>query len=141
MLPSSANTTHILISNAPHSSSFTLAKSLYNKSKEADDSVGSDDITVEQGFPSQRQRMSIMISVPEKDIDEDDAPIEAIKKLNNMISCLINKVSSVRIGPWNYDKKVTKKQLLKRLPDDIDITERYAHNFNRFISPDDRAYC
>ena len=58
-----------------------------------------------------------------------------------MISCLINKVPSVRIGPWNNDKKVTKKQLLKKLPEDIDITERCAHGFNRFISPGDRAYC
>ena len=106
-----------------------------------EDSVGSDDITVEHGLPSQSQRMSVMISVPDKDVDEDDAPFEAIKKLNNMISCLINKVPSVRIGPWNNGKKVTTKQLLIKLPDDIDITERYTYNFNRFISPGDRAYC
>ena len=106
-----ANSNQVLISNVPRLSSFTLAKSLYDKSKVVEDSVGSDDITVEQGFPSQSQRMSVMISVPDKDVDEDDAPFEAIKKLNNMISCLINKVPSVRIGPWNNDKKVTTKQL------------------------------
>ena len=100
-----ANSNQVLVSNVPRLSSFTLAKSLYDKSKVVEDSVGSDDITVEHGLPSQSQRMSVMISVPDKDVDEDDAPFEAIKKLNNMISCLINKVPSVRIGPWNNDKK------------------------------------
>ena len=83
--------------------------------------------------------MMYIVPGTEKGIDEDEAPNEAIRRMNEMIRSLINKCPSVKFGPWigNYTKN---NPLLTEFPEDVDIVERYVFDFNRFISPDERAY-
>ena len=57
-----------------------------------------------------------------------------------MLTTVINKIPNIRIGPWLVDNEINKDSLLKKLPDDIDIVERYVYDFNRFISPGERVY-
>ena len=45
-----------------------------------------------------------MVAIPAKDIEEEEAPLEAIRKVNAMLKFLINKLPSVKIGLWNPDK-------------------------------------
>ena len=56
-----------------------------------------------------------------------------------MVKCLINKVPSVKLGLWNPEPGGTNK-FLKELPEDVDIVEKYAHDFNRFLSPGKKNY-
>ena len=86
--------------------------------------------------------LSIMVSIPgtNKGIDEDEAPLEAVRKMKTMLTSLNNKIPSVKVGPW-IGSESKKDKLLSKLPEDIDLVERYVSDFNRFISPDPRAYC
>lgn len=70
--------------------------------------------------------MAMMFVVPSKEdgIDDGDAPIEAIKKINLMVKTVINKIPGIRIGPWLVGKDINKESLLKRLPEDINVVER-----------------
>ena len=81
-----------------------------------------------------------MVPGEDKGIDEEEAPLEAIRRMNAMIKSLINKLPSIRLGPWKYDKKTSSK-MISEFPEDVDRVEKYAFDFNRFISPGDRAYC
>ena len=85
--------------------------------------------------------MSLMVKVPgtDKGIDKEEAPIEAIRKINLMIKSLINKIPSVKLGPWLHTENKKDKYLLE-LPEDVDIVEKYFHDFNRFLSPGGRTY-
>ena len=58
-----------------------------------------DEETVVSG--NENIRVSFMVAVPSKDIDEEEAPMEAIRRLNGMVKCLINKLPSVKIGLWD----------------------------------------
>ena len=86
--------------------------------------------------------MSMMITVPgnNKGIDEDEAPLEAIRKMNLMIKSLINKIPSIKLGPWLNTEGNDNKYLLE-LPDDVKIVEKYVHEYTRFVSPGARIYC
>ena len=119
----------------PKLTSFLLARGLLEK-----ESAGnSDDDTIK---PSKNHsiRVSVMCLVPVKDIEEEEAPFEAIRKMNQMVKCLINKIPSVKLGLWNPEPGDTNK-FLKELPEDVDIVEKYAHDFNRFLSPGKKLYC
>ncbi len=85
--------------------------------------------------------MSIMVLIPtaDKGIDDNEAPLVAIRKFNAMISALLNKIPPISLGPWLVSEKVKKADLLQELPEDFNIVERYIYDFNRFISPGDRA--
>ena len=84
--------------------------------------------------------MMFVIPGTDKEIDDKDAPLEAIRKINAMVKSLINKVSSVKFGHWNRIPTKTDK-LLTEFPEDLDITKRYIYNFNCFFSSGDRSYC
>ena len=58
-----------------------------------------------------------------------------------MLKTLINKVPGLYIRPWLMDTEINKDALLKKLPEDIDIVERYVYDSDRFIYPRERTYC
>ena len=61
---------------------------------------------------------------------------EILKALSNKLPC--------RVGPWtnsNFkDGALSKKDLLKTLPEDIDFVESYIYDYNRFIQPGKNGY-
>ena len=87
----------------------------------------SDDVTVGNASDLMSQRFSMMYVVPgtEKGIDEDEAPLEAIRRMNEMIRSLINKCPSVKFRPW-IGEPTKLNPLLTEFPEDVDIAERYA---------------
>ena len=127
-----------MIIEKPIRSTFHLLKMVSSKfNKEI-----CDDDTVEHEKLNNDTRLTMMFMVPgeDKGIDEEEAPLEAIRRMNAMIKSLINKLPSIRLGPWKYDKKTSSK-MISEFPEDVDVVEKYAFDFNRFISPGDRAYC
>ena len=99
-----------------------------------------DDGTVIPNYKSINIWVSVMCAVPSKDVDEDEAPLEGIRKMNLMIKSLINKIPLVKLGLWN-PAAVSKNIFLKELPEDVDVVEKYAFDFNRFLSPGKNVYC
>ena len=110
-----------------------------------------DDITVEEGsreinekFPN-NIRMTMMFKVPTKEegCTDNDAPFAAIKKINEMLKPLTNKLPC-RVGPWTFNslsKKVpSDTDLLTVLPKNIDFVESYVYDYNRFLSPGKTGY-
>ena len=93
-----------------------------------------DNVTVPGGSNFENICMSTMISVPSKDMNAEEAPFEAIRKLNSMIKCLVNKLPSVKIELWNPNDNTERKLFLKS-PEDVDTMEKYLYDYNRFISP------
>ena len=87
------------------------------------------------------QRLSMMLSIPgkEKNIDNDETPLEAIVQMNAMFHSLVNKVPSVKFVLWS-GCPTKKDKLLSELLEDIDIVERYLFDFSRFYSLGNRAY-
>lgn len=59
-----------------------------------------------------------------------------------MLRILVNKVPSVRFGPWwGLVTKLNSGKLLTEIPEDLDIAEKYLYDFTQFYSPGDRYYC
>ena len=93
-----------LVTEKPISSSFHIIRDSLND-------VGLDDDATVPCSPLSRSllrtRMSMMVTVPgtDKGIDEDEAPLEAIRKMNLMIKSLINKIPSIKLGPWLHSEK------------------------------------
>lgn len=60
-----------------------------------------DDDTVDHAKLCNDARLIMIFMVPgkEKGIDEKEAPLEAIRRMNAMIKSLINKLPSIRLGP------------------------------------------
>ena len=81
-----------------------------------------------------------MCAVPVKDVNEDEAPLVAIRKMNGVLKSLINKIPLVKIGLWNPDSS-SKNTYLKELPENIDVVEKYVFDYNRFLSPGKNIYC
>ena len=83
--------------------------------------------------------MMYVVPGTEHGIDDEEAPLEAIRRMNEMVKSLVNKCPSVKFGPWigPYSKS---KPLLTEFPEDVDTVEKYVYEFNRFISPGDRGY-
>ena len=81
-----------------------------------------------------------MCAIPSKYVEEEEAPFEGIRKMNRMIRSLTNKIPSVKLGLWNPASGST-NTFLKELPEDVDVVEKHAYNFNRFISPGKNLYC
>ena len=102
-----------------------------------------DDDTVIHGLNKSKYsniRVSVMCAIPSKDVEEDEAPFEGIRKMNRMVKSLINKIPSVKLAVWN-PASGSSNTFLKELPEDVDVVEKYAHDFNRFISPGKNLYC
>ena len=60
--------------------------------------------------------------------------------MNQIPKYLISKIPSVRFGLW-IGLPSHKNKLLTEIQEDVDVVERYAYDFNRFISPGDQSYC
>ena len=80
-----------------------------------------------------------MVPGIEKGIDDEEAPLEVSRRMNEMVKSLINKCPSVKFGPWigPYSKSYL---LLTKFPEDVDTVEKYVYVFNRFVSPEERGY-
>ena len=50
--------------------------------------------------------MRMMVKIPSKKevISDDDAPLEAIRKIKEMLKALTNRIP-VKIGPWQFTAK------------------------------------
>ena len=110
---------------------------LENSSKKDTDE---DDVTVNAYNKTKNYvslRLSVMFAIPAK---IDDAPIEAIRIMNAMIKSLGNKVPSIRLAPWTM-KLGEKGRLMSELPEDVDIVEKYAYDYSRFVSAGKHVYC
>ena len=46
-------------------------------------------------------RVSLMVGIPTKDTDDEEAPLVAIRRINDMFKSLRNKIPLVRLGLWN----------------------------------------
>ena len=123
-----------LVDSSKHST-FLIQKQLHDeiqpKSKENMD-ISYDDTVITENLPTKMNSvwMTMMLkTLGEKEgIDNDDAPIEAAKKMNEMIKTLTNKLPC-KIGPWrsikswksNYHPDPT--DLLTELPEDTEFVE------------------
>ena len=52
--------------------------------------------------------------------------------MNAMVKSRINKCPSVKLGIWNLQEGERNNFLLE-LPENIDVAEKYAHDFNEFF--------
>ena len=121
------------VNENPITTSFHIVRGLLEQDK-----TNSDDDTV---IPNKNTSIWVyIICIGPKDIKEEEAPCEAIRKMNQMIKCLINKIPSVKLGIWNHESYSSNK-FLTELPEDVDTVEWYVHDFNRFISPGKNLYC
>ena len=129
-------TAHLSMSDFTHKTTFMLQKELYESKN--------DEIIPEiPNGPSEFSnsvRMTMMFKLPsvKEGCVEEEAATVAVKKINEMLKVLSNKLPC-RVGPWNITnlKNGTPKltDLLTELPVDIDFVESYIFDFNRFIQP------
>ena len=74
--------------------------------------------------------MTMMFKVPsiKYGIDDDDAPLEATSKMDEMLKALINKLPC-QVSPWDSSNKIcgnlTVDNLFTTLPEDVDFVESY----------------
>ena len=78
-----------------------------------------------------------MFKLPAKtgDLIDEDAPILSIRKMNQMIKALTNKLPC-RLGLCKMKDNKTRlkvQDLLTGLPEDVDFVETYVYDFNRFL--------
>ena len=102
--------------------------------------INDNDDTILESNISSNIRVFLMVTIPTKDTDDEEVPLVAIRRINTMFKSLSNKISPVRIGLWNPQDKEN-NNFLRKLPEDVDIVERYAHDYNRFISPGKIIQC
>ena len=84
-------------------STFHIQKEIYDAVEldfPDDDTVGEDN-TTQDVSKYKSLRMTMMFKIPGKEdgCDDDDAPIVAIQKMNDMIKALTNKLPCF-VGPW-----------------------------------------
>ena len=132
-----SNLTDMPVKEKLKTTSFHIVRDLLEKSD------GNDDDTVVPTPKTSRYssniRLSSMISVPSKDISDEEAPFEAIRKMNGMLKSLFNKIPSCKIGKWKTEKG-EKPIFLHELPEDVDIAEQYIYDYSRFTSPGQNCY-
>ena len=88
-------------------------------------------------------RLNLMFSMPDEESSEtNDCITEAVHAMNELIEPLINKIPSIRLCPWlTFPSAVKKKEYLKRLPNNVDIVERYVYDFSRSIAFGQKGFC
>ena len=125
-------------------STFLIQKELCEPKllQDDDSTVGQNNFTVTE-YPN-NIRTTMMYKLPPKsgDITEEDAPIFSIKKMNQMIKALTNKLPC-KLGPWKMKDSTTRLKvddLLTELPENVDFVETYVYDFNRFLALDKNGY-
>ena len=127
-----------------HLSTFTIQKQLSEKGTEDDSSVGTQPSSGNATFTNS-VRMTMMFRTPraEEGGSDDDAPIVAIQKMNEMIKALTNKLPC-KIGPWLTSNmpsgRICERDLLSELPEDLDVVEARVYDFNRFFPAGKTGY-
>lgn len=137
------------ISDGTNQSTFLLHKSIYDSGqlKQQEEDFPDDLTSCANNSPSlhNRIRMRMMIKIPSKKqgISDDDAPFEAIKKINEMLKALTNKLP-VKVGPWKYNSlskiKPMQSEFYTCLPEDVDIVEAYVFDYSRFLRAGKSGY-
>ena len=89
---------------------------------------------------SSNVRLSVMIAIPSTEIDEDEDPLETIRRMIIMIKCLITKLPSVKLSLWNL-KIGEKNKFLVKLPEDVGVVEKYVYDYNRCFPPGNNLDC
>lgn len=89
-----------------------------------------DEITVEHEKLCNEVRLTIMFVVlgDYNGMNEDKAPLEAIQRMNAMLKCIINKVPTIQLGPWNNEGTTTTK-ILSEIPEDVDVVAKFVFGF------------
>ena len=82
-----------------------------------------DDTVIPSKSKCENVRVSVMCAIPAKDVEEEESPLEGIRKMNRMIKSLSNKIPSVKLGLWNSSSIFT-STFLKELPKDVDVAEK-----------------
>ena len=127
-------------------STFLIQKEIYDAVEldfPDDDTIG-DDNTTQDVSSYKSLRMTMMFKLPGKEegCDDDDAPLIAIQKMNDMIKALTNKLPCF-VGPWKNNVTygpLKKEDLMTVLPDDIDFVESYVFDYNRFLGAGKTGY-
>ena len=89
------------------------------------------------------QHTTMMFLVPKLDeeADNNEVALSAIDKMNQMIQTLINKLPSIRIGPWTTTMSRIFIQELQKKSMKVDFVEYYVHDYTRHISAGARGCC
>ena len=118
------------VTEKPHTASFHILKSIYDiglfsLTEESDDAT----VDNESELISRRFSMTYVVSGTKKRIDDEEAPLEAIRCMNEMVKSLIDECPSVKFGPLTgpYSKS---NPLLKVFPEDVDTVEICVYEFN-----------
>ena len=115
-------------------STFLIQKEIYDTSPadiNDDDTIVEDNTTTQDVSTYQSVRMTMMFKIPGKKegCDDDDAPLIAIQKMNEMVKALTNKLPCF-VGPWKNSNlqygDIKKADLLTVLPENIDFVESYV---------------
>ena len=128
------------VTEKPPTTTFHILKSIYDRGlfslteESADATIGN-----ESELICRRFFMMYVVPGTEKGIDDKEAPLEAIRRMNQMVKSLINKYPSVKFGPWigDYTKS---SPLLSECLEDVNIVEKYVYEFNRFFFTGERGY-
>ena len=89
-------------------------------------------------------RMSIMFSLPkdQEASSSGDAFQDSVTAMNNLLEPLLNVIPSVRVGPWlSSPVEIQRKELLKKLPANVNTIEKYVYDYSHFLSFGQRGYC
>ena len=125
-------------------STFLLQKEINDCSDVYDEDTSTQNHVTNKEFCNS-VRMTMMFKIPSETegCSTEEAPLIAIKKMNDMLKALSNKLPC-RVGPWlNVNIKtgeLKSKDLLKTLPEDVDFVESYVYDYNRFIQPGKNGY-
>ena len=124
-------------------STFLLNKEIYERKSTSDDDATTDKGNTTATKYCNSVRMTMMLKLPTKKMGctDEEAPIIAIQKMNEMIKALANKLPC-RIGPWTHSNQSTLKEtdLLTELQEEVNFVESYVYDYNRFISPGKTCY-
>ena len=123
------------VTEKTNTTTFHVLKPIYGRGLYS--STGfSHDVTVGNESELLSRRLLMMYVVPgtSKGITDEEAPSEAIRRINEMGKSLANKCLSVKFGPWigPYSKS---NPLLTEFPEDMDTMDKCVFYFNRLISP------
>ena len=128
-------------------STFYIQKEIYETTPSEfpdDDTLGEDNTTTQHISTYKSVRMTMMFKIPGKQegCDDDDAPLTAIQKMNEMLKALTNKLPCF-VGPWKPNTtygELKKEDLLTVLPENIDFVESYVFDYNIFLGAGKTGY-
>ena len=82
--------------------------------------------------------MVLMVAGAAKNLDDEETPVEGIRKMNAMVKSLINKWPIDNLRKWDLQDGANK--FLLELPKDVGIIVKYIQDFNIFLFPRKNLY-